>query len=81
MLHKLELTVTDEALNKFKQTVEDCTKGKVTNPLLLLTKLLQAECESLEGYADLVFDGGGNSIGDVFKNDEDWKDCFEEKDN
>lgn len=63
---EIKLNVTDEQLEKFKLEVEQLGGGICTNPILMLTKLFQQDIETIDVYVDMVFDGGGNSIGDVF---------------
>ena len=72
---KIQLEVSDKQLSEFKESVEKMIGGEVTDPLLLLTILLQQECDKTSVYVDVVFDGGGNSIGDVLEEGS-WDCCY-----
>lgn len=63
--NEIKLFVSDEQLKDFKETVENCCGGQVTDPLLMLTNMLQNECLNTGAYADIVLDSGHNSVGDV----------------
>ena len=77
MLHEIKLSISENQLLSFKQEVEKLADGTVTDSLLLLTILLQKDVDSADVYADMTFDGGGNSIRDVL-NDGEWDNCFTE---
>ena len=75
---KIQFEVSDDQLLQFKTEVEHMLGGKVTDPLLLLNILLQKECDNAAVFADIIFDGGGNSIGDVLEEGE-WEGCYIEE--
>lgn len=70
MSHKIQLTIGEDQLRKFKEEIENYGDVKVNDPLLLLQHLLQKDVDEGDVYADIKLDSGHNSIQDLLEDDQ-----------